>query len=56
MVGKLWEDKCEYENFTYFGWDPLTEQAMNLKYLETFALYTSKNVVVGLSQSEISEL
>ena len=23
MVGKFWEDKCEYEKYTYFGWDPL---------------------------------
>ena len=23
MVGKIWEDKWEYENFTYFVGDPL---------------------------------
>ena len=23
MVGKIWEDKMEYENFTYFVGDPL---------------------------------
>ena len=26
MVGKNWEDKMEYENFTYFGWDPLAQK------------------------------
>ena len=25
MVEKNWEYKWDYEVFTYFGWDPLTE-------------------------------
>ena len=35
MVGKNWEDKCEYENLTYFGWDPLLITAVIPNYCRT---------------------
>ena len=35
MVGKIWEDKWEYENFTYILGDPLVQEG-NRDFLEIF--------------------